>query len=602
MKHGSPGLTELEPIMEESHKDSKTKRSRKKDDSLNNSSGSSSMFSMKQALKTAKGKKPATLQNEDSDPESRLHLEIETLQKQAKRRESEFSKVKAVLQQKLELMELKLIESNESMESQKTMYNSMLKALQSKSENSTYEQHLQQIREMQSKQDEEISEIRKKYEKQLTDLKQRINLQEFEEKSLKSQLKDQKAELKQEIREKESQIKDLQIKIQSITSEKDKTIDALREQIEKMEENYRKKITDLQGNSLDHVQELKDEYESKLNDIKYLNEQEQISLKSQIRKLEEEIQMLTENDDLFEQSRDSDFGGGKVLDIRLSELHNKISDEMLSSEKELAKLRCENENANNKIDSLKVTIEKLKATMTTRLDEKDEKYGKLKEKYNEKCEELQKTEGKSKDTLRLKKRITDLKVKISKLENIKRDLKETLKERENELETERIEKKRALIAERKKAKLKGDTISKMKKEMDQKEMELESFKRDFESDTGESGYYSPRGLGRKGRLDDDLMSTGKNTAYSTRALRLDSPKNSKLNMTQNYGDSSTNLNSTKRLKSVSPNRSKIMSSTQRLRVGGLGRDRSARRLIQISTEHVNMYDDSHSHCNGTHKY
>lgn len=448
-----------------------------------------------------------------------------------------------------------------------------------------------------------LQKLENKYEKQLTDLKQRINLQEFEEKSLKSQLRDQKAELKQEIREKESQIKDLQIKVQNVTAEKDKTIDSLREQIEKMEEKYREMINGLQSNSLDHVQKLKDEYEAKLNDIKYLNEQEILSLKSQIRKLEEEIAMLTENDDLFEQSRNSEFGDDrtKVLDIRLSELHNKISDEMLVSEKQIAKLKCENEDANNKIESLKVTIEKLKATMNTRIAEKDEKYCKLKEKYNEKCEELQKLEGKSKDTLRLKKRITDLKVKISKLENIKRDLKESLKDRENELETQRLEKDRALIAERKKAKLKGDTILKLKKEMDQKDMELESIKRDFESDAGESGYFSPRGLGRKSKLEDDLISMGKNTAYSTRALRLDSPKNSKLNMTQNYGDSSTKLNSSKRLKSASPNRS-IMSSTQRIRVGGLGRDRSARRLIQISTDHVNMYDDTHMHCNGGNKY
>jgi chromosome segregation ATPase len=515
-----------------------------------------------------------------------------------KLRESEFCKTKAVLEQKIELMELQMIETKESTESQKKMYDSMLKALQSKSENSTYEKHLEEIRKTQSRQDGEAGEIRKKYESQLTDLKQKLNLADFNEKSLKSQLKQQKNDLKQELREKESKIRDLQLKIQSMGADHDKTVTMLQDQIERMEEKHRNDLLDMNGNKSDDLQNLKEEYESKLSDIKYLNEQEVLSLKSQIRKLEEEISLLRENEDLFETSRDSEFGSEKVkvLDIRLSEINDKFSDNMLKSEKEIAKLRRENEEANTKIESLKVQIEKLKTTMTSRLEEKDEKYGKLKEKYNEKCEEVQKAEGKGKDLLRYKKRISDLKIKISKLEGIKRDLKEALKERENELDIERIEKKRALIAERKKAKLKGDQLNKMKREVDMKSIEIESLKRDnFDmSERDDSRYYSPRGMGKKMRSDDEILTTEKKTMYSTRAFRLDSPSYSGLNTT-NLNDSSSNIHSTKRLKSSSPNRSKLMASTQKIRVGGLGRDRSARRMIQISSERVNMYDDTHRH-------
>lgn len=70
-------------------------------------------------------------------------------------------------------MELQLADSNESIERQKGMYNSMLKALQSKKENDTYEKQLESIKDMQKKQDSEINEIRVKYEKQITDLKER---------------------------------------------------------------------------------------------------------------------------------------------------------------------------------------------------------------------------------------------------------------------------------------------------------------------------------------------------------------------------------------------------------------------------------------------
>lgn len=241
--------------------------------------------------------------------------------------------------------------------------------------------------------------------------------------------------------------------------------------------------------------------------------------------------------------------------------------------------------------------------METRLNDKDSKYAKLKEKYNAKCEEYQKSEKKAKDTLSLKKRVSDLKVKISKLESIKRDLKQSLKLKENELETERIAQKRALIAERKKAKEKGEELGKVRKKLISTEMSLNQMERDLDqSEIDDSRYFSPRRIPKRLKSDDGMMTTDKKTAYSSRALRLDSPTHSNLNMTQNFNESSTNLRSTKRLKSSSPNRSKLMMSTQRIRVGGLGRDRSAKRMIQISTERTNMYDDSHMHCNGSHKY
>jgi hypothetical protein len=78
-----------------------------------------------------------------------------------------------VLEQKVELMELQLSDLNESIEGQKEMYNLMLKALQNKTENDTYENQLEAIKDMQKKQDGEINEIRVKYEKQITDLKER---------------------------------------------------------------------------------------------------------------------------------------------------------------------------------------------------------------------------------------------------------------------------------------------------------------------------------------------------------------------------------------------------------------------------------------------
>lgn len=426
-------------------------------------------------------------------------------------------------------------------------------------------------------------------------------MQEFNEKSLKAQIKQQKNDNKQESREKDQTINELHMKIQRVNQEKEKIIDKLRDQIDKMEDKYNNELTDYKGTTDEGLDKLKEEYESKLNDVKYLNDQEQISLKTQIRKLEEEVMLLREQENSFEFNRDSEFETDKVkvLDIRLSEINDKFADDMLANEKHIARLRRENEEMSNKITSLKVSNEKLKDMMNSKVEEKDKKYAKLKEKFNDKCSEVQLIQKKSKDTLNLKKRISDLKLKISKQEAIIRDLKDSYKAVTNELDAEKAIKQKQIIAERRKNKEKGSTIGKMKREMDLKSIEIESLKRDnFDSTMmSDSKYYSPRGAARNIRQDDDVLSSDPRTAYTSGKMRLDSPTNY-----SNMNESISNMKNSRRMKSSSPNRTNVMISTNKIRIGGLGRDRSARKMIQISSEKVKMYDDSNAHCHGGNKF
>lgn len=111
-------------------------------------------------------------------------------------------------------------ESSESWLSQKSMYESMLKALNGNSDSSAYDKYLDKLKELQGKQDEEIAKIQKLYEKQVMDLKQRCNLQEFNEKSLKAQLTQIKTEMDQELREKDLSLRETQLKMQETISEK----------------------------------------------------------------------------------------------------------------------------------------------------------------------------------------------------------------------------------------------------------------------------------------------------------------------------------------------------------------------------------------------
>jgi hypothetical protein len=151
--------------------------------------------------------------------------------------------------------------------------------------------------------------------------------------------------------------------------------------------------------------------------------------------------------------------------------------------------------------------------------------------------------------------------------------------------------------------MKGDQLNQMKREVDMKSSELESLRQDQlnQSIYSDSRYYSPRGLGRGIKRDYDVMSNDPRTNYTSGKVGLDSLNESNMNMTNNPNETYSGKKA-RRMKSSSPSRN-IMMSTQRIRVGGLGRNRSARRLIQITTEHLSQVGDDHDrHCGGAHKY
>lgn len=190
-------------------------------------------------------------------------------------------------------MELQLLEHKETAEAQKSMYNSMIKALQNNEDESWQEKHLQILKALQSKQEDNCS-ARKQFEDQIMHLKQRCNLHEFNEKSLKAQIDQTKNDLLQEIREKDLALRELELTHQHFLSEKNAEIFKLKENTERMELAFNKDLAECKRQGDDAVNLQKEEYESKLSDIKYFYEQEQLSLKSKIRRLEEELALAKE--------------------------------------------------------------------------------------------------------------------------------------------------------------------------------------------------------------------------------------------------------------------------------------------------------------------
>ena len=241
----------------------------------------------------------------------------------------------------------------------------------------------------------------------------------------------------------------------------------------------------------------KEDFETKLNDIKYLKDQEHILLKDRIRRLEDELSLIKEvqNDNFLSQLEDEEENEKvKTINIRLSEINEKIHNEIMSHERIIVDIRKENEELTNKNRSLKATIEKMKTELRFKITEKETEYSILKQKHKEKWLEAQEFHSKAKDALKLKKKITDLKSRISKLENDRRDLRDILKEKEMEIEIQKISKKKAIIAERRIAKESEDKFAAMKGDIENKTKEIKRINKNKDRNSQQEGerYLSPK--------------------------------------------------------------------------------------------------------------
>jgi chromosome segregation ATPase len=214
----------------------------------------------------------------------------------------------------------------------------------------------------------------------------------------------------------------------------------------------------------------------------------------------------------------------------------------MKSEMNLMTVIKERNEAQKLLKTGRVKLEKLKTEMRDKLIQKDQDHRDLKILLDEKVIEAKECENYSKEVLKLKKKISALKLKMSRLEESRLDLKDSLKERENELETERMNKKRSLIAEKRKSKQINEKMNQLKKEHDKKIIQLESLKRDngevedTNLDTSKR-YHSPREQRRGKYVNETRFNTTQKKEKRVRGMRFDSPCHTQINLTSNLNES-----------------------------------------------------------------
>ena len=238
----------------------------------------------------------------------------------------------------------------------------------------------------------------------------------------------------------------------------------------------------------------------------------------------------------------------------------------------------------------------------------NEKYNKLAEKFNKKCVEAEEGLWYEREAGKLSKRVSKLKLKIGQLEDKNRELKAQVKQKEDEIETERIARKRAVILEKRKAKEKVkekvDRISVLEKEVDKKKQEIFGLKRDnlyLSGSKNNSRFFSPKTRRAIEGSEKRFVSGQKSVRNLHR--RHGSPSNFSINHNLEENDSQiisekTTTRGHKKMKSSSPNRDGIDLSEKKVHiVANINTQSSKRKLRSVHSE-VNMYDDTHKHSHG----
>ena len=283
-----------------------------------------------------------------------------------------------------------------------------------------------------------------------------------------------------------------------------------------MNKNKNNEVEEIKDQSDSIIIFQKEEFESKLNDIKYLKDQEHISLKNRIRKLEDELSLIkeTQNENFLSQLDESEENDKvKVLNVRLSEINDKIHEELMSHERIILSLQKENEELLNKNRSLKATIEKMKTELRLKITEKDTEYTILKQKYRDKWLEVENSSNNNREILKLKKKISYLKLKISRFENERRDMKDVIKQKDIEIDIERAAKKKAQISEKKIAKEWEDKIITMKTEISHKINKVNQNKKILEnSEKKDARYESPKANQKVSKKTCDIIFSEKDSS------------------------------------------------------------------------------------------
>ena len=204
--------------------------------------------------------------------------------------------------------------------------------------------------------------------------------------------------------------------------------------------------------------------EQALVDIKYLYEQEKIKLEERLEKAVNELRMVRLQHD---NKKESDFFAERGLN-ELHELSSRISVLKRQRDEDILDAQKERDEALRRVERLENALKATRETSRVEKAEGEKKAKGLEQKLSETRGKLVDQDRNQGEILKLRKQVTLLKCSLSRAEETAKNYKSLLTDKENEIESERINLKRQLISERKKLHTQREAASKAKDEFEKR--------------------------------------------------------------------------------------------------------------------------------------
>eukprot|EP00826_Nyctotherus_ovalis_P057587 TRINITY_DN7882_c0_g1_i17.p1 TRINITY_DN7882_c0_g1~~TRINITY_DN7882_c0_g1_i17.p1 ORF type:complete len:497 (-),score=110.82 TRINITY_DN7882_c0_g1_i17:147-1637(-) len=247
------------------------------------------------------------------------------LQRQLRAKEAAASKEKAVLMQKIELLEMEIREGKEREVSMKKMYDTMIRALKPSSNNVPREIDL--INEMHSKQLAEAkqrqAELAASFEAKINELRASLAQSENERKNGERQREEMGRVYRVRLEEMELKCK----KVGECVNDEREEFDVLSDKAKVGELN--ELLDKVRSEHSEELARLKEQYDSSLDEMKQMYEQEKSNMEAKLKKANTVIRSLQDTKMVQEDYLEDNTGGRKGEELSINE---RLEDTKLESE------------------------------------------------------------------------------------------------------------------------------------------------------------------------------------------------------------------------------------------------------------------------------
>lgn len=386
------------------------------------------------------------------------------MQKQIRAKEALFKKDKAVLEQKVQILELQILESKEREDSIKKMYETMMSALNNTNEGNTIPKELIFAAELHKKEVEELNKKHKEslleQEKQINELKKKLDEKEANYREMETVIQTQQNEVVERRAETESVKKECEAKINDIREDMKKEKEKLELETQNRIVSNNLAIEKVKADSTREMERIKQQNAVALNDIKCIYEQEKRGIEEKLQKAHSDIINMKK------QSTDFTHQESCVDEIR--ELNSHLDSFKKQSQEEISELKLQKEDVLKKLATAEEELNAMKHTLRNTQNIHEQSAKNYKQKMEQAKQMIEANEKYQLELAKNKKLITELRNTITKQESNERRLKNLLNQKNKENEEQKENQKMKISSERKKALQAHEGFARAKEEYEHK--------------------------------------------------------------------------------------------------------------------------------------